>query len=272
MNAADIPTYDNAHVSSQMRLLQYAATFSFLTVRLVIRAHMEVIPVIDLKDGAVVHARMGMRSAYAPIKTPLSPTSRPTDVARGLLSIFPFKKFYVADLNAIEHKGDNNAALKQLSAEYPDLVFWVDAGIADVHDAGRWLEAGLGHLVLGSETQRDSELVHHLCRNERTILSLDFRGDQFLGPVSLLNDANTWPAKIIVMALARVGSASGPDMSRLTTIKSRVVGHQVYAAGGVRDANDLALLARAGIAGALVATSLHNGKLTGAQIAHPSGL
>jgi phosphoribosylformimino-5-aminoimidazole carboxamide ribotide isomerase len=61
-------------------------------------------------------------------------------------------------------------------------------------------------------------------------------------------------------------------MNRLATIKSRVVNGQVYAAGGVRDANDLALLARVGIAGALVATSLHNGKLTGAQIARLSGL
>jgi uncharacterized protein related to proFAR isomerase len=73
---------------------------------------MEVIPVIDLKDGVVVHARMGMRSAYAPIETPLSPTSQPNDVARGMLSIFPFRKLYVADLDAIEHKGDNNAALR----------------------------------------------------------------------------------------------------------------------------------------------------------------
>jgi phosphoribosylformimino-5-aminoimidazole carboxamide ribotide isomerase len=233
---------------------------------------MDVIPVIDLKDGIVVHARLGMRSAYAPIETPLSRTSRPNDVARGLLSIFPFKKFYVADLDAIEHKGDNNAALRQLSAEYPDLVFWVDAGIADAHGAERWLEAGLGHLVLGSETQRDSELIHHLGRDERTILSLDFRGDAFQGPVSLLNDANSWPAKIIVMALARVGSASGPDMNRLKSIKSRANNRWVYAAGGVRDANDLALLGQAGIAGALVATSLHNGKLTGAQIARLSGL
>jgi phosphoribosylformimino-5-aminoimidazole carboxamide ribotide isomerase len=87
-----------------------------------------------------------------------------------------------------------------------------------------------------------------------------------------LNDANTWPAKIIVMTLARVGSASGPDMNRLTTIKSRVLNRQVYAAGGVRDANDLALLARAEISGALIATSLHNGKLTGAQIARLSRL
>ena len=203
---------------------------------------MEVVPVIDLKNGAVVHARMGMRSEYAPIKSPLSPTSRPGDVARGLLSIFPFKRFYVADLDAIEHTGDNNPALKQLSIDFPDVEFWVDAGIADVHQAERWLAAGLGHLVLGSETQRDSELVDHFCRDDRIVLSLDFRGDLFLGPVPLLKDVNTWPPIIIVMSLARVGSASGPDTDRLTSIRLRSRNRQVYAAGGVRDASDLALL------------------------------
>jgi phosphoribosylformimino-5-aminoimidazole carboxamide ribotide isomerase len=231
---------------------------------------MEVIPVIDLKDGLVVHARMGMRSGYAPIETPLSPTSRPTDVARGLLSIFPFKKFYVADLNAIENKGNNQEALERLSVEFPQLVFWVDAGISNVHQAECWLEAGLGHLVLGSETQRDCKLIRFLCRNNHTILSLDFRGDAFLGPASLLNEPDIWPIDVIVMTLARVGSASGPDMNWLTTIKSRAANRKVYAAGGVRDANDLALLAETGIAGALAATSLHNGKLTGAQIARLS--
>src|SRR6516165_10590485 len=170
---------------------------------------MEVLPVIDLKDGAVVHARMGMRNAYAPIETPLSPTYRPADVARGLLSIFPFKKFYVADLDAIENKGNNHEVLKRLSFEFPQLVFWVDAGISAVHDAQRWFEAGLGHLVVGSETQRDSELIRYLYRNNRTILSLDFRGDEFLGPPSLLNEADIWSIDGIVMARARVGSASG---------------------------------------------------------------
>jgi len=232
---------------------------------------MDVIPVLDLKGGIVVHARMGMRSSYAPIKTSLSLTSEPNRVARGLLSIFPFKAFYVADLDDIEGNGDNTTALKGLRAEYPDLAFWVDTGVADLRDAEPWLEADLGHLVIGSETQRDSELIRRLCRDTRVILSLDFRDDAFLGPASLLNDVDAWPQKIIVMALARVGSASGPDMNRLTDIKSRAAGRQVYAAGGVRDANDLALLARAGISGALVATSLHNGNLTGAQIAHLSG-
>jgi phosphoribosylformimino-5-aminoimidazole carboxamide ribotide isomerase len=56
-------------------------------------------------------------------------------------------------------------------------------------------------------------------------------------------------------------------MHRLNAIKSRAPEKQLYAAGGVRDIADLAALAHHGIAGALVATSLHSGRLTGAQIA-----
>lgn len=228
---------------------------------------MEVIPVLDLKDGIVVHARMGMRSQYGPIKTPLSPTSKPSDVARGLLSVFPFKIFYIADLDAIERKGNNNSALMKLRTAFPGLVFWVDNGVADPAGAERWLDADLGHLVLGSETQKDGALIRHLHRDDRVILSLDYRGDAFLGPATLLNDMDSWPAKIIVMTLARVGSATGPDMDRLAAIRASVPGTRIYAAGGVRDADDLVGLRRAGIAGALVATCLHNGGLTGAQIA-----
>ncbi len=228
---------------------------------------MEVIPVLDLKGGVVVHARMGMRSEYRPIDTPLSPSSRPTDVARGLLSIHPFTSFYIADLDAIERRGDNNAALMELKKTFPNLVFWVDNGVADLGSAMRWLDAGIGCLVIGSETQRNGGLIRHFRGDERVVLSLDFRGDAFMGPAALLGDADAWPADIIVMTLARVGSAVGPDMARLAVIKAKGPGKRVYAAGGVRGAHDLAALAAAGISGALVATCLHNGALTGAQIA-----
>ena len=95
----------------------------------------EVIPVLDLKGGAVVHARMGQRSQYRPIETPLSSSSNPVEVARGLLSIYPFATFYIADLDAIEGAGDNNAAIAQLKAEFPGLAFWVDNGVADFASA-----------------------------------------------------------------------------------------------------------------------------------------
>jgi HisA/HisF family protein len=228
---------------------------------------MEVIPVLDLKDGAVVHARLGRRSQYRPIETPLSVTSTPVDVVHGLLSIYPFETFYIADLDAIERKGDNNAALTHLKTEFPHLAFWVDNGVADLAHAQCWLDAGRGHLVLGSESQKDDVLVRRLSKDDRVILSLDYRGDAFVGPAAL-NDADTWPRRVIAMTLARVGSAIGPDWDMVSTIKSRAPERLLYAAGGVRDAVDLAALARAGIAGALVASCLHNGKLSGTQIAH----
>jgi phosphoribosylformimino-5-aminoimidazole carboxamide ribotide isomerase len=228
---------------------------------------MEVIPVLDLKRGVVVHARMGRRDQYRPIETPLASTSSPLDVARGLLAIHPFETFYIADLDAIEHAGDNDAALTHLKTELPNLVFWVDNGVADLARANSWLDAGLGNLVLGSESQRDGSLVRRLSRDDRVILSLDYRGDAFLGPAAMLSDAADWPGKIIAMTLARVGSANGPDLDRLSAIRARAPDKLIYAAGGVRDPSDLAALRRAGIAGALVASSLHNGKLTGAQLA-----
>jgi phosphoribosylformimino-5-aminoimidazole carboxamide ribotide isomerase len=228
---------------------------------------MEIIPVLDLKGGVVVHARMGLRNAYRPIETPLSPNSRPIDVARGLLSIYPFTSIYVADLDAIEGKGDNDAVLIELRLAFPHLALWVDKGLADLTRAERWLGAGLGHLILGSETQSTGGLVQHFCQDDRVILSLDYRGDAFVGPSALLNNICSWPSKVIVMTLARVGSATGPDMDRLTEIKAMAADKRIFAAGGVRNADDLAALAQAGIAGALVATSLHNGTVTGAQIA-----
>jgi phosphoribosylformimino-5-aminoimidazole carboxamide ribotide isomerase len=228
---------------------------------------MDVIPVLDLKDGVVVHARMGRRDQYRPIETPLSPSSMPADVARGLLAIYPFKTFYVADLDAIERKGNNNGGLARLRNDFPHLALWVDSGVNDLREARQWLQLDLGHLVLGSETQTDDRLITSCRGDERVILSLDYRGDTFLGPVALWENVPAWPSKIIVMTLARVGSESGPDMHRLNAIKCRAPEKQLYAAGGVRDASDLATLAQHGISGALVATSLHNGTLTGAQIA-----
>jgi phosphoribosylformimino-5-aminoimidazole carboxamide ribotide isomerase len=228
---------------------------------------MQVIPVLDLKGGLVVHARMGARDQYRPIRTPLSSTSNPIDIARGLSSIYPFSSFYIADLDAIAGSGNNDAALAELKAEFGHSTFWVDNGIADLAGAERWLDADIGHLVLGSETQRDEAVLRRLCKDDRIILSLDYRGDDFVGPAALLGDVDAWPSRIITMTLARVGSGTGPDWGRLEAIKNSGCGKRIYAAGGVRNADDLVALADRGIAGALVASCLHNGALSGAQIA-----
>jgi HisA/HisF family protein len=227
---------------------------------------MEIIPVIDLKGGQVVRAQMGQRELYRPIETPLAPTSDPLDVTRGLLSIFPFQALYVADLDAIEGTGNSDAVLARLRDAHPALELWIDNGVAEAAAARRFLGAAPGLLVLGSEVQRDAALVASLKHEPRVVLSLDFRDDAFVGPPSLFAQPDRWPARIIVMTLARVGSGAGPDIARLREIRARAPNAALYAAGGVRNAADLAALAREGIAGALVASSLHAGELTGADL------
>ncbi len=228
---------------------------------------MNVIPVLDLRDGIVVRARMGERDRYQPMASPLSRSSDAVDVMRGLLSVHAFETFYVADLDAIAGSGDNEHVLRRLRAEFPAVEFWVDNGTADRPSADRWLDAGLGHLVVGSESQSDIALVRDMSGRDRIVLSLDFRGDAFQGPAALLDEVASWPRRLIVMTLARVGSAAGPDFDRLSAIRSIAGGREIYAAGGVRDRADLAALERAGISGALVATSLHDGRLTGRDLA-----
>lgn len=227
---------------------------------------MEVVPVIDLKGGEVVHARGGRRDEYRPIETPLSPSSKPSDVVAGLLRVFPCRRIYVADLDAIESVGDHASVLAGLAEAWPGLEFWVDNGIAEASQAARWLADQAACLVLGSESQSSPELVQSLRVNPRVVLSLDFRGDVFHGPPAILADADVWPSRVIVMTLAQVGSAAGPDLTRIEEITRRGGGRHVYAAGGIRDAQDLRLAARAGAAGALVATALHGGGLTAAEL------
>jgi phosphoribosylformimino-5-aminoimidazole carboxamide ribotide isomerase len=227
---------------------------------------MNVIPVLDLRGGVVVRAAFGQRHSYQPMVSPLSPTSDPVDVVRGLLSIHAFKTFYLADLDAIMGTGDCDQVLRRLRMEFPALALWIDNGIADVAAAERWLTADSGHLVVGSESQKDMVLVRHLSAHDRVVLSLDFRGDAFQGPLALLDSVASWPQRLIVMTLARVGSSAGPDLERLRRVRDVAGGRTIYAAGGVRNGADLTALRRAGMAGALVATSLHDGRVRGSDI------
>ena len=120
---------------------------------------MQAIPVIDLMGGEVVRARMGDRASYRPLRSPLSPTSDPIAVVRGLLAVHPFPTLYVADLDAIQRNGDNFPALRRVRAEFPALQMWVDNGAADAAAIEALISADLGAPVIGSESQRDGKLI-----------------------------------------------------------------------------------------------------------------
>jgi phosphoribosylformimino-5-aminoimidazole carboxamide ribotide isomerase len=228
---------------------------------------MEVIPVIDLMGGAVVRARLGRRDSYSLIETRLSPTSSPREVVAGLLTLYPFATIYVADLDAVLSRGDHNEVLHALGVAFPRVMFWVDPGVRDAAEARSWLSRHAQKtLVLGSESMKSSTVLEELSAERRIVFSVDFRGDRFLGPAALLAAQHLWPTRVIVMTLSRVGANAGPDLDRLSSIME-MTDARIYAAGGVRGPADLAALARLGAHGVLVASALHDGLLTGADLA-----
>jgi phosphoribosylformimino-5-aminoimidazole carboxamide ribotide isomerase len=195
-------------------------------------------------------------------------------VARGYRTLAPFPTVYVADLDAIEGRGSNLDTVARLVRDIPGLTVWLDNGAATPEAAEQALAVDGVVLVVGSESQTDSSLLARLVKHrpDRIVLSLDFR-DGFVGPPVLLQDPSLWPDRIIAMTLGRVGSGAGPDLDRMASLRAARPGLRVYAAGGVRTADDLLAARGAGAAGALIATALHRGAINAADLAAvmPSG-
>jgi phosphoribosylformimino-5-aminoimidazole carboxamide ribotide isomerase len=218
---------------------------------------MQIIPVLDIKDGAVVRAVAGARATYRPLVTPLAKSAAPIDVVAGFMRLHPFETIYVADLDAIERRGRNDAVLPGILAAFPSLRLWVDAG-------GQAILRERVAPVIGSESLASLEALKSA--PPEAVLSLDFRGEEFLGPPDVLADPAAWPPRVIVMTLARVGVRAGPDVGALQAVRARAEGRRIFAAGGVRDRADIATLIDLGVSGALVATALHAGALSAADI------
>jgi len=90
----------------------------------------EVIPVIDLKDGAVVRGPTRLAPFLCADRDATRETSAPLDIAAGFLTIHPFRTFFIADLDRIESRGSHESTLSALSVAFKDVVFWVDAECA----------------------------------------------------------------------------------------------------------------------------------------------
>lgn len=224
---------------------------------------MHIIPVIDLKDGCVVHARKGQRNCYRPIQTPLCSGSSPHAVIDGLLGLHDFKTLYVADLDALMGTGNHQALLERLQANYSGLEFWIDQGVSTI---GPPFTKNKCVPVIGSESLTGKSLGVLPRLGKKFILSLDFTGEGLLGEESLLKNSGLWPETVIIMSLSRVGANEGPDFHRLEHFRANWSEKHFIAAGGVRNADDLIRLGGLGVRGALVASALHSGALSGAEL------
>ena len=224
---------------------------------------MKFIPVIDLKDGQVVHAREGKRDQYEPITSQLCESTDIFQVIQAFVTTYSFDTIYIADLNAISLQNNHDPLITKVLLSFPQLMFWVDRGyqcFGEQSTPDNYIP------VLGSESYRDDNILELKHFGNQFVLSLDFSKAEPLGAESLFSSSDLWPENIIIMTLDRVGSQKGPDLVKLTEFHQRYKNKNFIAAGGIRDQRDLLALKDIGIEHVLIASAFHTGMLSAAEV------
>jgi len=218
--------------------------------------------VLDILNGAVVHAVRGERSRYEPIAgfSQIVSTSEPL----GILQELRPREVYVADLNLLTGRGDNLAAIKKISTMARTMA---DTGISKAGDLDR-LPASIS-AILGTETA-SLQLIEDAARECRVVVSIDMMKRKVLAhdpelagqtPLQLLQRLNGLNLEsVILLEMDKVGTSAGLDRQFLEEAAAASK-HPLILGGGVKGEEDLQALQEMGFAGALLATAVHNGRI-----------
>ena len=216
-----------------------------------------IIPVLDIRQGQVVQAAGGDRARYEPVRSVLTRSVDPVQVVDDLLRFAPFPVIYLADLDAIMGKPAQRRLIVELCRRYPGVEFWVDAGPPP--QPGEIFPENL-RPVVGTEFACEWPE-----KADGTILSLDFDQEGLRGGAGIWAQPESWPARVIVMCLHRVGSMAGPDLELLEQVRKLRPDCEVVAAGGVRNVADARGLLDANM-DVLAASMLHRGLISAEEI------
>jgi len=218
--------------------------------------------VLDIFNGAVVHAVRGERSRYEPIErfSKVVSSSYPISVMQ---EIRP-REVYVADLNLLTGSGDNLGTIGQISRLAKTMA---DIGPSRMRDLDR-MPCGVSP-VLGTETA-PLELMKEASERGGAVVSVDMMKGRVLArdpKLAMLSPQKILPLlneisldAVILLDLDRVGTSLGLDGEFLAEAAS-LSNHTLILGGGVRSMEDLRVLDSLGFQGALVATAVHAGRI-----------
>jgi phosphoribosylformimino-5-aminoimidazole carboxamide ribotide isomerase len=235
---------------------------------------MRILPVIDLMNGIVVRGIGGRRQEYRPIVSRLTKSTVPLDVASSFRDHLGLDEFYLADLDAIAGRPPS----LKLVAELLDKGFrlWVDAGIGvDMCHVQMLADCGVQNIIAGLESLDGSAQLQTLVNihgPSRLVFSLDMNAGKPLASDSW-NAADSWDIawraiqlgvqRILVLDLAAVGADQGmPAADLCGRLRRAFPALDITTGGGVRDIGDLHRLRQLGVDNVLIASALHDGRLS----------
>jgi phosphoribosylformimino-5-aminoimidazole carboxamide ribotide isomerase len=229
---------------------------------------MLVIPSIDLRGGRCVRLREG------DFATETSYAIEPEELVRRYRSLGA-RWLHIVDLDGAKNGVTVNMPAIERLARQSEMSLQAGGGIRSTAAIERLLSAGVARVVVGSAAvQRPAEVATWISSfgPDRVCIAFDVR----LGPgnqpqvhthgwtvnsaISLWNALAIYGAgplkHVLCTDISRDGTLRGPNLPLYRTALKRHPELEWQASGGVRDALDLAALARLGIAAAVSGTAL----------------
>lgn len=226
---------------------------------------MEIIPAIDLKEGACVQLVGGdPRHERIHIDDPVAQARR--FVAMGARWI------HVVDLDRALGTGNNLQVIKMI-LEVPGARFQVGGGIRFTEDIDALLEANAARVVVGTRAVTDDKWFAHVCERygDRVIAAIDAKGDDILikgWRESSGKKLHEWGQKAAQMGVggllytdvSKEGRMGGVNAEAVAQLTKRVK-IPVVASGGVRNMDDLQAFWEAGAWGVVIGMAVYTGNL-----------
>jgi phosphoribosylformimino-5-aminoimidazole carboxamide ribotide isomerase len=238
---------------------------------------MRILPVLDILGGLVVRGVGGRRHEYRPIVSRITQSAAPLDVARAIQREYGMSSLYLADLDAISGSPPSLSLYAQLRGAGFQLC--VDAGLHFADDAEPLIAVGVEEVVFGLETLQGPAELAAACKryDHRIVFSLDMRDGEPLGNRETWKHGDAFSVaeqavaagarRIILLDLTRVGVNEGVGTESLCRRLADACPHVgLIAGGGIRDVDDLRRLQGYGVGGVLIATALHDRRISRKQL------
>lgn len=233
---------------------------------------MRVIPVLDIRDGIAVHAVAGQRERYKPLVGGVAGSSEPVEVAAAFENL-GFREMYIADLDGIMKGCPDYPTIEKIK-EKTGLALLVDAGVSSIADIEKLKKTGADKVIVSTESTRSADFPADACKvfgREKIVLSIDVKNDEVLSgcerikskiPQDVAAKFAEHAGEIILLDLSRVGMGKGPNLDLCRKVVGAAHGTNIIYGGGIHSDDDIELLRKAGVSGALVGSAVHDGRIT----------
>ncbi|MEA3359981.1 MAG: 1-(5-phosphoribosyl)-5-[(5-phosphoribosylamino)methylideneamino]imidazole-4-carboxamide isomerase [Thermodesulfobacteriota bacterium] len=230
---------------------------------------MIVIPAVDIKGGKCVRLRQGLMDEETIF------SDNPEEMAlkwqeKGA------KRLHLVDLDGAVNGETSNKKVVQNIVKMVSVPVQLGGGIRNMKTIGEYIDMGIDQVILGTVAYKNPDLVDEACKRyeNKIIVSIDSKDgyisiEGWTEPTQMAaidlakNFENMGVNSIIYTDIKRDGMESGPNLDAIKKFAG-ALNMKVIAAGGIstlKDIEDLSLLEKYGVNGAIVGKALYSGSI-----------